>query len=77
MSDFERKTWEDFREAKLLWWINRIIHTFGWAIVCEVAPDGRVTDVYPAKVPYRGFSEADEAEGFEEMAKRVQVEPPK
>lgn len=28
----ERKSWEEFRNAGLLWWINMILHTFGWAI---------------------------------------------
>lgn len=28
----ERKTWNEFREAGMLWWINRILHTFGQAV---------------------------------------------
>ena len=76
MSLVERKTWDEFRQAKLLWWINRILHTFGWAVVVEVSAEGKVTEAYPAKVGFRGFSEEAESEGFEEMHKFVDVEPP-
>lgn len=53
-----RKTWEEFRECGLLWWINMILHTFGWAICLGVDEDGKVQYVFPARVKYRGF-EAD------------------
>ena len=38
----ERKSWEEFRNAGLLWWINMILHTFGWAI-----------DIWRCKMPKR------------------------
>jgi hypothetical protein len=60
----ERKTWKEFQDAKLLWWINRLLHTFGWAIVFEVETDGEVTDVYPARVKFRGFGVQSETDGF-------------
>lgn len=28
-----RKTWEEFRESGMLWWVNRMLHLLGWAIV--------------------------------------------
>jgi hypothetical protein len=59
-----RKTWKEFQETKLLWWINRLLHTFGWAIVFVLEPDGTVSDAYPARVTFRGFDEASETEGF-------------
>ena len=31
-----KKTWTEFREIGLLWFINTILHMFGWAIVVEV-----------------------------------------
>lgn len=58
-----RKTWEEFRNSRLLWWVNRSLHLFGWAIVLDIEGD-KVTDVYPARVKFRGFSEANETEGF-------------
>lgn len=60
----ERKTWKEFQESKLLWWINRMLHTFGWAIVFQVEKGGEISDVYPARVKFRGFCEKDENEGF-------------
>ena len=59
----ERKTWEEFRDSKLLWFVNTILHTFGWAIIIEVDND-KVVDVYPARVKFRGFSEKINTEGY-------------
>jgi len=58
------KSWKEFRETNLLWWINRILHTFGWAIVFQTEDNGDVTNVYPARVKFRGFDEKSETEGF-------------
>lgn len=72
MSDtIERRGWEEFRSSGLLWWVNRILHTFGWAIVAQVETDGRVTDVYPARVKFRGFSTDCETEGFKAVAEHI------
>jgi hypothetical protein len=58
------KTWEEFRATKLLWWANRLLHTFGWAIVLEQEEDGSISSAYPARVRFRGFDEKSESEGF-------------
>lgn len=60
----KRKTWKEFQSSKLLWWVNRSLHLFGWAIVLQCEEDGEVTDAYPARVDFRGFSEKDEGDGF-------------
>ena len=59
-----KKTWEEFRKSGLLWWINQILHTFGWAIVVEVEEDGTITNCYPARVRFRGFDEKSNTEGY-------------
>ena len=59
----KRKTWEEFKESKLLWFVNTILHAFGWAIVTEVDND-TIINVYPARVKFRGFSEKINAEGY-------------
>ena len=59
-----KKTWKEFQECKLLWWVNRSLHLFGWAIVVEEQEDGTISNVYQARVKYRGFSEDAEDEGF-------------
>jgi hypothetical protein len=57
------KGWEAFRDAGLLWWVNRILHTFGWAIViAEEEEDGTVFFAWPeSNYPAFGFPpEVDE-----------------
>jgi hypothetical protein len=63
----ERKTWKEFRDCKMLWWINRILHTFGWAICFIETQDGQV-EVFPARVTFRGFAEDQDAAGFAVMS---------
>lgn len=60
----DKKTWKAFREAGLLWWINMILHTFGWAIVVEVEDNGEISNAYPARVKFRGFDEIHSTEGY-------------
>ena len=64
----ERKTWNEFRDTGLLWWINMILHTFGWAIVLEMNAD-QIEAVYPARVKYRGFNGKNNDEGYSKVSK--------
>lgn len=59
-----KKTWKEFRESGFLWWINMILHTFGWAIVVDIDDNGKITDAYPARVKFRGFGEKNNTEGY-------------
>lgn len=59
-----KKSWREFRESGLLWWINMILHTFGWAIVVNVEEDGTISDAYPARIKFRGFAEKNNSEGY-------------
>lgn len=59
-----KKTWKEFRESGFLWWINMILHTFGWSIVIDVDDNGEITDAYPARVKFRGFGEKNNTEGY-------------
>ena len=63
-----KKTWKEFRESGFLWWINMILHTFGWAIVVEI-DDGKVISAYPARVTFRGFSEESTTNGYQKVSK--------
>lgn len=67
-----RKTWADFRDAKLFWWVNRMLHLFGWAIAFEEGEDGAILDVYPQRVDYRGFDAATEEAGFVGLTQHLQ-----
>lgn len=62
----DKKTWKQFRDVGLLWWINTILHMFGWAIVCQF-DKGEIVDVYPARVRFRGFGEDDNTEGYRKV----------
>ena len=64
----KRKTWEEFKNCGLLWWINMILHTFGWAIVIEFEDD-KVTNAYPARTKFRGFSEKENDKGYIAVSK--------
>lgn len=66
-----KKTWREFRETGLLWFINSILHVFGWAISVSSDienPDGDyIASINRTK--YRGFSEASNTKGYREVSK--------
>ena len=70
----KRKTWKEFQDSKLLWWVNRSLHLFGWAIVFQWEVDGTISDVYPARVTFRGFEEEVEEEGFAGLTRHIEGE---
>lgn len=64
----DKKTWEEFRNSGLLWWINMILHTFGWSICVNMEGD-KIVDAYPARVKYRGFSGDINDKGYNNVTK--------
>ena len=74
MDMITRKEWKEFRESGLLWWINRMLHLFGWAICVNIDESDEVTEVYPAKVKFRGFDSKSEDEGFIKLSKHIKAE---
>lgn len=62
----EKKSWEEFREIGLLWFINTILHIFGWAICYEIDNE-KIINVYPARVKFRGFDNKTTSEGYEKV----------
>ncbi len=66
-----KKTWREFQDSGLLWWVNRSLHLFGWAIVVIEEDEGEIMEVYPARVQYRGFSQSTEGEGFVKLTKHL------
>ena len=60
-------SWNEFRNSGMLWMANMILHIFGLAIVYEIE-DGKITEVYPARVKYRGFSEKDNSNGYKKIS---------
>lgn len=70
----EQKAWKEFRDSGLLWWINTILHTFGWAIVYEIDGEGEITKAYPARVKFRGFDEKSNTEGYIKVSQYLNKE---
>lgn len=65
-----RKSWSEFRNTGLLWFINHILHLFGWAIVCDMdQTTKKIIEVYPARVKFRGFSEDHNTNGYMKVTK--------
>lgn len=62
----EKKSWEEFREIGLLWFINTILHMFGWAIYYEIDNE-KIINVYPSRVKFRGFDNKTTSEGYEKV----------
>ena len=63
-----RKTWEEFRNSGLLWWINQQLHIFDWSIVV-VMEDDKILEVYPARVKFRGFDDNNNTQGYIKVSK--------
>lgn len=63
-----RKTWEEFRETGLLFFINQILHVFGWAITVDIV-DNEIKDAYPARVKFRGFDNKTVDQGYTKVTR--------
>jgi len=69
------KSWDEFRSSGMLWWTNRMLHMFGWAICFDYASfdkekdAGVIKDVYPARCRFRGFDVNSETKGFKNVSK--------
>lgn len=63
MASQTKETWNRFANAGMLWFTNRLLHVFGWCIVVEENEEGLVSDVYPARCDYLGFTDEVEQEG--------------
>lgn len=65
----EKKDWKEFKESGLLWFMNTILHMFGWAIVLQQNENGNIEKAYPARVKFRGFSEERNDEGYKQVSR--------
>ncbi|PAD70590.1 hypothetical protein CHH83_01960 [Bacillus sp. 7586-K] len=63
----EEKSWKEFRESGLLWFINQTLHLFGWALTIEYK-EGQINRVYPARVKFRGFDETTNTDGYKKVS---------
>ncbi len=61
------KSWKEFRDAGMLWWVNRTLQLFGWSIKYEFDGDMNVTGVMPVRTRHRGFTKELEAKGHQQL----------
>lgn len=67
------RSWKEFREAGLLWYINTVLQPFGWSIMTMCNVDtGEVIDAYPVRTKFRGFSEDVILESCEKLVQYMQ-----
>lgn len=59
-----KRSWKEFQNNGMLWFVNMILHTFGWAITLEYNNDNEIIDVYPSRVKFRGFSDKVNTQGY-------------
>ena len=52
-----RTTWEAFINSRMLWFVNRLLHVFGWAIVVAYDENDQFVEAYPARTKVLGFPE--------------------
>lgn len=67
-------TWKEFKDAGLLWFVNRTLHMFGWALVFSYDNENdeeEITRVYIARCSFRGFSEDVEDKGFKNLTQHM------
>ena len=63
--NIERKTWEEFRSAGMLWLVNTLLHVFGWCIVIDYSEG----EAHPARTTFRGFDDKCTTEGYKKVSK--------
>lgn len=64
----QQKAWGEFRQTGLLLFINHFLHIFGWALVIKTDGHNKITDVYPARVKFRGFDEKSTSESYTKLS---------
>ena len=60
----ELRTWSEFKEQGFLWFVNSILHVFGWAIATreDTNSEELIAQVYRTK--FRGFPEETNTRGY-------------
>jgi len=68
-----RSDWKSFEKAGLLWFVNRLLHVFGW-VICfvEDSKTGEIQAVYPARTTMLGFPEEEDEEGHRKFLTGVE-----
>lgn len=64
----DKRTWGEFRETGLLWFVNSILHAFGWAICVDTGDECAAASAFPAIVRFRGFPLDTNDAGYRKVA---------
>ena len=68
MDKKEQEQWQEFMNSGLFWWINMLLHTFGWSIFIESDKDN-ILKVYPKRCDFRGFPVESNTDGYKKLQK--------
>lgn len=68
--DYTENT-KEFINNGLLWFVNRTLHLFGYAIQVDIYPDG-AQNIHVDKCSFRGFVKESETKGFTKVTKYLQ-----
>lgn len=67
--NLEPKTWQEFRDSGMFFFINQILHVLGWVMVVQTdSKTGEITKAFPARTKFRGFDEKSQDEEHTKIA---------
>jgi hypothetical protein len=61
------QSWRELQDAGLLWYINSILHVFGYSIMLIQEESGKVLLARPEQVLYRGFPTEVNEENYRKL----------
>ena len=66
---YNKRTWSEFRNNGLLWYVNTLLNIFGWSITISINEDGDVCTAYPSRTISRGFARESNQRGYRLLTK--------
>ena len=66
-SAIEARTWNEFREAGMLYAANKVLHMFGWCLIFATDELSGCRYCYPARTRYRGFAPEPDRAGTQRL----------
>jgi hypothetical protein len=65
---YEREDLRTFIDTGLLWFVNRLLHMFGYALCYDEDEAGNLSELYVSRTIFRGFEPDAENEGYAQVA---------
>lgn len=60
----EERSWEEFRDNKMIWFVNSILNVFGWGLAVKMDDADNIEDVVPVRTHYRGYGTLANDDGY-------------